>query len=460
MKFADLENSSVQNISEAVQGFGGSWSQDGVIVFAPGVTGPMYRVSANGGAPEVVTKSGEGLSESHHWPFFLPDGKHFMYFVNWSGPWSAQKNGIYAASLDDQAPKLILPDVTGNVQYAAGYLLYVRDRAVMAQPFDAARLKTTGAAVPLTQPELDKFFDFWQSSFSVSRDGKLVFASAADAPSRLLWYDKTGKELGQFPEIGYEGPQFSPDGKMLAAYVDDEHNGKHFIRVYDLQRGVSARLTEGGNESTPVWSADGKSVAYRDSISSIAVVPVNGSAPPHVLLSGVNVIPCDWSVDGNLIYMSLGGGAYPSLEVFSPANQKSTTLVKAGAEPQFSPDGKWVAYIGVPMRQIIVQRYPGPGAHIQISAVAGSAQPRWSRDGKQIYFIQPDRKLMAVSFDAAKESASPPEQIVQTRVTTTAFGGHHYGVAPDGRLLVDSLPANNSSPLTLIVNWEAGMGNK
>ena len=145
----------------------------------------------------------------------------------------------------------------------------MRDRTVVAQPFDTTNLRVTGPAIPLTQPEVDRFFDFWQSGFSVSQDGKLVFQSAADSPSRLVWYDPSGKELGQIPEIGYEGPQFSPDGGSLAVYADDEHNGKHFIRVYDLKRGISSRLTEGGNESNPVWSPDGKAIAFRDASLNI-----------------------------------------------------------------------------------------------------------------------------------------------------------------------------------------------
>jgi len=453
LKVVDLATSSVRDVCESTQGFGGTWNRAGVIVFAPGITGPVYRVDASGGTPEALSKSVEGGTESQHFPFFLPDGKHFVYYVNWNGPASSQKDGIYVGSLNDSTAKAILPDVTGNVQYAAEHLLYVKDRTLMAQPFDSEKLETTAAAVPLTQPELEKFYDFWHSSYSVSQDGKVVFASAADSPSRLVWYDKMGKEQGQFPEIGDQGPQFSRDGKMLAVYADDEHNGKRFIRVYDLQRGVSARLTEGGNESTPVWSPDGKLMAYRDAESNISVVPVDGSAPPRVLMKGVNLIPCDWSSGGHMIYMALGGGPYPRLDVFAPGDPKSTTLVNAGAEPQVSPDGKWLAYVGVPMRQIMVQRFPVAGAHIQISNTQGSAQPRWSADGRRIYFMQPDRKIMRVLFDPEKATASAPQVFAQTRVTLTTFGWFQYAVAPDGRLLVDSLPANNS-PLTLIANWE------
>jgi eukaryotic-like serine/threonine-protein kinase len=454
LKTIDIVNSTLQNICDVSQGFGGTWNQDGIIVFAPGITGPLYRVAAAGGSPEAVTKVLPGSSESHHWPFFLPDGKHFLYFVNWSGPSGAQQNGLYVASLDSDTPKRISSEITGNALFASGYLLYIRDRTVMAQPFDTSRLQTTGTPLPLTQQEVEKFFEFWQSDFSVSQDGKLLFQSAGDAPSRLVWYDSAGKELGQFPETGYEGPQFSPDGRSLAVFSDDEHNGKHFIRVYDLQRGVSTRLTDGGNEGFPVWSPDGKSIAYRDASLNIQEVPADASGPPRPVVSGINVIPCDWSADGHLIYMSLArGDPFPGLYVYSPIEQKSAQIVKFGAEPQFSPDGKWIAYVG--LDQIFVQPFPGSGAHVQISNVPESSQPRWSRDGRKIFFLQPDRKLMVVAFDPAEHSASPPQVFAQTRVAVTMFGWFQYGVSPDGRLLVNSLPANNSSPLTLLSNWTA-----
>jgi Tol biopolymer transport system component/tRNA A-37 threonylcarbamoyl transferase component Bud32 len=453
LKAVDLANSSVQDICDAPGFFGGTWNQDGVIVFAPGIVGPIYQVRAAGGTPQPVTTVTPGSGEAHHWPFFLPDGKHFLYSVNWTG--DTVRPGIYVGTIDSSASKFVSSGTTGNVLFASGNLLYVSDRTIMAQPFDTDSLQTTGPALPLTQQEVDKFFDFWQSGFSVSHDGKLVFQSASDAPSRLVWYDPAGKELGQFPELGYEGPQFSPDGRSLAVYSDDQHNGKHFIRVYDLERGISTRLTDGGSESTPVWSRDGKSIAFRDASLNIGVVPTDGSSPSRPLLNGTNVIPCDWSVDGNLIYMSLGGGMYPSLDVYSPVEKKSTQFVKSGAEPQFSPDGKWVAYIEVPARQILVQPFPGPGPHVQISRLPGSAEPRWSRDGKKIFFIQTDRKLMMATFDPIKGTAGPPQFVLQTRIVTTSFGWFQYDISADGRFLVNSLPANNSSPLTLVTGWDS-----
>jgi serine/threonine protein kinase len=457
LKSVDLVNSAVQMICDSAGGFGGTWNQDSVIVFAPAVAGPIYRVAAKGGTPEAVTRIPPGSGESQHWPFFLPDGRHFLYVVNWSGPANERRNGLYVGSLDlNEAPKFISPENDANVLFASAHLLYVRDRTIVAQPFDTAGLRATGAAIPLTQPEVDKFFDFWQSGFSVSQDGKLIFQSAADSPQRLVWYDPAGKELGQFPEVGYEGPQFSPDGQSIAVFADDQHNGKHFIRLYDLKRGISTRLTEGGHESNAIWSPDGKALAFRDAHLNIDELPADASAPPTQLVRGTNVIPCDWSRDGHLIYMSIGtGNSLPSLEVYF--DHKSTEFATAGAEAQFSPDGKWVAYVTLPIRQVVVQRFPGLGTRVPISSLSPSTQPRWSRDGRNIYFVQPDRKIMVVAFDAAKGTAGPPQVFAQTRIAVTVFGWFQYAVSPDNRLLVDSLPANNSAPLTLLSGWDTDL---
>jgi Tol biopolymer transport system component len=153
--------------------------------------------------------------------------------------------------------------------------------------------------------------------------------------------------------------------------------------------------------------------------------------------------------------MSLEGGEFPSLDVYSPLDHKSTQFAKFGAEPQFSPDGKWVAYVQAPEREIVVQPFPAPGPHVQVSNMRGSTQPRWSRDGRKLFFVQPDRKLMVVTFDPATSSASPPQVVAQTRITTAMFGWFQYAVAADGRFLINSFPSAASSPLTLITDWTA-----
>lgn len=458
LKAIDLVDSTIHVFWGVPSGFGGTWNQDGTIVFAPGITGPLFKIAAGGGTAEAIGKIAAGSSESRHWPSFLPDGKHFLYFANWTDSADGHGNGIYVGSLDGAEPKLISSELEGNVYFSSGYLTYVRDRRVMAQPFDADRLETTGVAASLTQQEVEQFSDFRQSAYSVSRDGKLVFQSAADAPTRLVWYDAAGREQEQFPEIGYAGPQFSPDGRFLASSSDDERNGRRFIRVYDMARGVSSRLTEQGDEEYPAWSRDGKMIAFRDSSLNIEVMPADGSGSPRTVVKGVNAIPCDWSADGELVYMVIARGSpFPELDTYSSRDQSTTLLSKVGAEPQFSPDGKWIAYVGLPMREIVVQPFPGSGAHIQISNTGNSTQPRWSRDGKQVFYIDPHRKLIGVSFDEKTGTASAPRVVAQTRVVATSFAWFQYDVAPDGRFLVNSLPASNSAPLTLETGWDASL---
>jgi eukaryotic-like serine/threonine-protein kinase len=313
------------------------------------------------------------------------------------------------------------------------------------------KLQTTGPAVPVAAEELEKNRGFSESGFSVSRNGVLIFQSAADSASRLIWYDSAGKELGQIPEAGYEDPDFSPDGHLLAVSSDDDHDGKYFIRIYDLKRGLSTRLTNGGKDEVPTWSPDGKQITFGAQGGldiPISQVPADGSGSPQVLLKGDRLVPCDWSADGHLIFMDFANGL-PTLKIYNHKDQKITTFALQGAEAQFSPDGRWIAYSG-----IFVQPFPGPGARIQISNTV-SAQPRWSHDGREIFYLQPDRKLMAAKFDSRTGMAGPPHVLFQTRVVAPDYDMFQYDVAPDGRFLINSLPTDHSSPLTLVVDWPA-----
>ena len=178
----------------------------------------------------------------------------------------------------------------------------------------------------------------------------LVFQSAADSASRLVWYDQNGKELGQLPQVGYKDPDLSPNGRFLAVSSDDEHNGKHFVRVVDLQRGTSTRLTDIGDEHYPLWSRDGKRIAYRSGgvTSESYEVPADGSGPPKILLKGdMHAGPQDWSPDGLLLFMTVKEHhAFPSLGLYSPSDQKVEPFAADGVEAKLSPDGKWAVYTG------------------------------------------------------------------------------------------------------------------
>jgi serine/threonine protein kinase/Tol biopolymer transport system component len=450
----DVGSGAVRILCEAPLGRGGgAWSRDGVILFAPSITGPLYRIPESGGTPAPVTRiPRQGSGQRHAWPFFLPDGKHFLYGMDWSTADDPQGNGIYVGSLDAMPPKLVSSESAGNVAFAAGHLLYGRDRSLRAQPFDPDRLQPSGSVVSIAEQELEEDPGFSHSEFSVSENGVLVFQSLADSVSKLMWFDQSGKELSQIAEAGYSHPRLSPDGRFLAICSDDARNGKLFIRVYDLARGAATRLTDGGSDETPVWSHDGGTIAYATfdgKAHYLKAVPADGSSPPQLLLKGAAFMRFpDWSPDGRLVFADFSNGL-PFIKVYSTADNHVAPFAQ-GAEARFSPDGKWIVYVS---SGIFVQSFPGPSGRLEISG--RGAQPMWARDGKQIFYIAPDRKLMAVSFDPQHKSAGAPRVLFQTRIIAPNFVGTQYDVSADGRFLINSVPSNYSSPLTLLTGWTA-----
>ncbi|HLW80926.1 MAG TPA: protein kinase [Candidatus Acidoferrales bacterium] len=456
LKTINIAGGAVQILCDAPFGRGGTWNRNGTIVFAPSATGPLYRISAAGGVPALVTKiSSAAGAQAHRWPWFLPDGKHFLFFVDWSNPQNAQPNGIYVGSLDGGPPKLVSKDLAGNVEYANGELLYVRDRSLIAQPFDAGRLETTGPGAAIASQELPTDPAFSESAYSASQNGVLIFESLADTSSRLEWFDAQGKLLGKIPGLGYSDPRLSPDGRFLAVTSDDDRNGKVYIRVIDLQRGISTRITNGGTEEQPSWTPDGKWITYGNSSggpgnsSGISQIPADGSGHPQPLLGGAGRAGFgDWSPDGHFVFTDFSGGA-PRAEVYSSSNHQIVSMPSLAAECRFSPNGKWIASAGV-----VVTPFPGPGGRIQVSN-GPAAQPVWGRDGKHLFFISSDKKMMVVDFDPQKGTVSAPRVLFQTRIIAPNFVGTQYDVAPDGRFLINSLPADHSSPLTLLTNWPA-----
>jgi eukaryotic-like serine/threonine-protein kinase len=457
LNIVDLDSGAVRILFEAPFGrCGGAWSRDATIVFSPSVNGPLYRIPESGGVPVAVTRMTRPRpGERHMWPFFLPDGTHFLYSDS-TGPSDPQGESIYVGSLDGSDPKLISSKIAGNVAYASGYLLYGRDHSLWAQPFDLRRLELSGIARSITSQEIDEEESFSHAEFSVSQNGMLVFQSLADSRATLAWFDVSGKELSQLGEPGYRDPRLSPDGRFLAVASDDARNGKFFIRVYDLARGISARLTDGGTDRSPAWSPDGQRITYT-TLDALKAIPADGSSPPQLLMKGgVYLGHMDWSLDGHLVFTDFSAGL-PSLKVYSAADQRVVPFA-IGAEARISPDGKWIAYVGpltVPDADaIFIAPFPGPGGRIRISSGSG-AQPTWAHDGRRLFYIAPDRKLMMVDFDPRAKSAAAPHVLFQTRIIAPNFSDTQYAVSPDGRFLIKSFPPNASSPLTLVTGWTA-----
>jgi len=457
LKITDIGGGGVRILADAPSGHGGAWSRSDVIVFAPSVAGPILRIDVSGGTPAPATPI-RTKSQSHSMPAFLPDGRAFFFFAFRSIPSDVFGNGVYVKSLDSGNPKLVSPDLAGNVVFSSGHLFYVRDRSLVAQPFDPGSVQLTGAPLTLAEQELEPDRTFSRSGFSISENGTVVFQSALDSPARLLWFDASGTEIGALSDSVFRDPSFSPDGRYLAVASDDGHNAKYSIRIFDLRRNVSRRLVEPGTASRPVWSSDGKDITYaatQGNVSHIYQIPADGSAPPRSLRSGTVMLPNSWSPDGHLIFQTTDNGL-PSLELYS-AVDGSVTRFAAGAEAQFSPDGKWVAYIGqggvAGGGGIVVQPFPGRGSPIQISG-PGGAQPRWSRDARTVFYMAPDRKLRAVSFDPLHGAAGQPRVVFQTRIIAPNLASFQYDVAPDGRFLINSFSSTRGSPLTLMTGWQ------
>ena len=448
---------------------GGTWNRDGVILFATTWSG-IYRVPSSGGTPAEITKV-DGLhgETTHRWPYFLPDGQHFLYFAGAS----AEALSIHIAALDSSDTKVLFP-ARSNAAYVPGYLLYIRDRMLMAQPFDEKKLQIRGQAFPIAGPVLyDQLL--WRGVFSCSFNGVLAYQGANNgADSRLIMFDRAGKAIKTIgPPGDLSAHSISPDGQRLAVAVLDSSVANYKLWIYDLFREKQTRLTFGTNrDSYPIWAPDGKSVVF----GSIKKGPYDifekrsdtTGSEELALQSVAAKYPTDVSPDGRfLAYTSTTpGNSKAAVGILRRFGDRKPYIFLQGdfniGEGRFSPDGHWLAYnsdeSGQP--EIYVTPFPGGASKWQVSAAGGST-PRWRRDGKELFYRAADSTLIAAEVDTSgsvfQVGALRPLFHLGLRTGVTRLdvsGAVGYDAAPDGKwFVVNSPPAGNPPPITLITNW-------
>jgi eukaryotic-like serine/threonine-protein kinase len=378
-------------VTNAVTARMGTWSQSGVIVFS-NVRGPLMRVPAEGGQATPIPTEDKG---DHTSPFFLPDGRHFLFTV--LDPAGAGK--VYAGSLDSTDVRH-LTDVSTNVAYAPpGYILFNRESTLFAQRFDAKRLEVSGEAVPIAEGVA--FEPTVLGAFSVSNNGTLAFRSGIGTVTQLTWFDRTGKQLGVAGAPGnYTMPALSPDEKYVAVTRTD---GQSDIWILELARNAFSRFTfDPAEDSDAVWSPDGKTIAFRSLRDGPAIYqkPAGGAGQEELVakIPGLQAVN-HWSPDGKYL-LFFGTNTKTGTDIGTVAttgDRKIQWLIQSeftDAETNFSPDGRWLAYSSNESgrREVYVQPFPANGSRWQVSTTGGR-QPSWRRDGKELFYSTQDAQL-------------------------------------------------------------------
>ena len=472
----DISGGPAQTLCDAPAGEGGTWNRDGVILFAPNITGGLARVSSAGGQPTSVTEPSAADKEaSHRWPDFLPDGRHFVFLAQ-------PGNVIRVGSLDSsEVTRIVSAD--SRAIYASGYLLFIREATLVAQPFDTSRLRTTGEAVPVAE-DIRVNPSNGRAAFAASNTGMLVFRSgSAAAPYQLTWFDRSGRQIDKIGQPkDYRMIDLSPDGTRVVAHLHEtlvsSVRGGGGLWLLDPVRGTESRFTfTGAHDSDPHWSPDGSRVVFSsiraDGGAEDLYVKSSGGATPEELLlkTDTGKMPRSWSADGRYIVYDTNGAGGSDLWVLPLTGERKAIpfLVTPAREGQgvLSPDGEWMAYTSNESGRldIYVQPFPATGGKWLVST-AGGVQPRWRRDGKELYYVSVmPPKIMAVDVktDGAMFQASVPHALFDVpgiQANGPGPGGlsGSYSVSANGqKFLVGIQPvaAEVSNPLSIVLNWTA-----
>jgi eukaryotic-like serine/threonine-protein kinase len=462
LKRLDLQSGSVLVICNSPVGrSSGSWNRDGDILFESSMTQEIYRVNAKGGEPRRLTKLSMSNRETRHSaPQLLPDGQHFIYFVESE---RAENTGIYVASLDWKGGKLLVNTST-NAVYArlaggATYLLFTRGSDLIAQKFDLKKLELVGAPFTLVPHVfIEVVAGIARALVSASQNGVLAYRTRTPARStELAWFDRQGRRLGTVGEPrDYSNPSLSPDEKKLMVSVADPQIETRDLWLFDLSRGASSRFTfDPDDEDQAVWSPDGSRVAFdvlHNSLLDLYQKPVAGTSKPQLLLhSNDSTAIRDWSPDGRFILFSIGNNVW-----FWPTTGEAKSGPYSMETPKVSPNGNWVAYGSDTSgrSEVYVQSFPRAEGKWQVSTTGGT-EPLWRRDGKELFFIRGDTLMaMDVKTDMPAFEFGVPKPLFEVHLE--ARERRRYQVAANGQRFLINVPVE-SSPINVEVNWTVGV---
>ena len=465
----DLQSSESQILASVITPAGGTWGPDGTILYVPNDNSGILRVPASGGASARITPNRKpGLAT--RLPQFLPDGRHFLFYVARGG----EPPGVYVGALDsDTIRRLVAADAPAL--FGSGRLWFVRNNTLFAQSFDSSTQQLSG---PVMRVADDVAVTPIAAAISTSPAGLVAYrtTSGVATSNRLTWFDRVGKTLGIIGEQGMNNPSLSPDGRRVAVQKTDLAEQNIDVWTVELERNVSTRLTSNpGIDALPLWSHQPHRMLFSSlrndgggGIRRLFVRNLDTGKDDEVRLppGPGAVVACDWSSDGRfLLYkgfdeatggstdlwvIHMDGSAPPMAVAQSTSNER---------DGQFSPDGKWIAFesdeTGRP--EIYLQPFPGPGAKVTVS-MNGGRQARWRRDGEELFYIAADNTLMSVPVRQSLLPSGIGTAVPLFKVRTaplSAVARQQYVVSPDGqRFLVDTRDEASAAPITLILNWK------
>jgi eukaryotic-like serine/threonine-protein kinase len=470
LKRIEAAGQNLETVCDAPNGRGGTWNRDGVIVFTPNAVGGLSKVSASGGTPTPVTQASASIN--HRFPHFLPDGRHFLFTLAYG---KSGEDGIYYASLDSPEIKLVSAGPGSNPEYASGYVLVVRESKLLAQPFDAQRLRVTGEPF-LVSDGVRWAFDRRAADFSAAYNGTLVFLTSVGSGQRLVWLDREGKEQGvAVPDIGNPtsglmAGTLSPGGDRVA--IARARGAGSDIWIYSLKTALGTRLTftDDFNES-PVWSPDGSKIVFTRNLLDhyeLRLKSVSGAGDEEVLVKNPgNVIASSWARDGRYLFYGadifgttgkVQGMALPT----ESGSHTAFAAVQTGGNVfagSFSPDNRWVAYLSDESGRFEVYATTFP-AHVgkwQLSAggVDPAVFPMWTGTGPETEVIFRDMQSHLISVPVRTEGTSLSQGAPRVLLGGRSLASSRFiDVTRDGKRILLGLPQENAStPLTLLLNW-------